>query len=469
MPRQKTTSTKMPAASRILNLAQVRRNFPALRQTINGQRPIYLDNPGGTQVANGVLNAMRDYLIQANSNTHGMFHTSHETDRVIDEAREAMADFLNAPSANQIVFGANMSTLTFQMSRSIGTTLGKGSEIIVTRMDHDANVSPWLLLARDHNLKVQWADWNPATGRLDIDSLQKLISKKTKIVACSLASNALGTINDVKRITQIAHEAGAWVYVDAVQYAPHGPIDVQDLDCDFLACSAYKFFGPHIGILYGKREHLESLPAYKVRPASDEIPDRWETGTKNHEGIAGTKAAIEYFEWVGQTFGTPFVKDVKAYKGRRRTLKQAMLAIKTYEQSLSKRILEGLGAMKNVNVAGITDVNSLSERVPTVIFNIKGKKPAQVATELGAKGIYVWDGNYYALEVMERLGLESGGGMVRVGAAHYNTRQEIDRFLREVEAIAKPKSVSKPAAKSTKTTKAKKPAASKAPAAETPR
>jgi selenocysteine lyase/cysteine desulfurase len=254
-----------------------------------------------------------------------------------------------------------------------------------------------------------------------------------------------------------------------VQYAPHGPIDVQDIGCDFLACSAYKFFGPHVGILYGKREHLESLPAYKVRPAPDKGPDRWETGTKNHEGIAGTKAAIDYFEWIGETFGQPFLNDVKLYKGRRRTLKQGMLAIKAYEQSLSQRLIEGLGSIRNITVAGITDVQSLSERVPTVVFNIKGKKPAQVATDLGAKGIYVWDGNYYALEVMERLGLESQGGMVRVGGVHYNTQQEIDRFLREVDALARGKSVSKAPARKTTKAKTKQPAPSKASAAEAPR
>jgi len=419
-----------------LNLAAVRRHFPALKNKVDGLRPVYFDNPGGTQVTQGVLDAMRDYMIHANSNEHGQFLTTHLTDKMINEARESMADFINSPSANQIIFGANMTTLTFHMSRSIGQSIPRGSQIIVTRMDHDANIAPWLLLARDHGFKIEWADFNPATGRLDIEGMKRLVDSKTKLIACGYASNALGTINDVKRVIEIAHNAGAMVYIDAVQYAAHGPIDVQDLDADFLACSAYKFFGPHIGVLYGKKEHLESLPAYKVRPAPHEYPTRWETGTKNHEGIAGAKAAIDYFEWVGDTFGEPFAREVKGYRGHRRKLKLAMAAIKAYEKTLSKRLLDGLDAMKNVTIVGITGTNNLDERVPTIVFNVKGKSPAQVAAELGQKGIYVWDGNYYALEIMERLGYERNGGMVRVGAVHYNTAQEVDRFLKGLDQIA---------------------------------
>jgi cysteine desulfurase family protein (TIGR01976 family) len=429
MPRQ------AKAASSAFDVNAVRKHFPALRLTSDGKRPVYFDNPGGTQVAQGVLDSMRDYLIRTNSNTHGSFATSRATDETIHAGRESMADFLNAPSPDQIVFGANMTTLTFHISRSIGQTLARGSQIILTRMDHDANISPWLLLARDHGLKILWADFDPATGRLDVESITKLLTPKTKLIACSYASNALGTINDVKRITEIAHSAGAMVYIDAVHYVPHGPIDVQALDCDFLACSAYKFFGPHIGILYGKREHLESLPAYKVRPAADTIPDRWETGTKNHEGIAGTKAAIDYFEWVGETFGEPFAGEAKGLRGRKRKLKMAMMAIKAYEQTLSERLIDGLSSIKGISIAGITDKAHLDERVPTVSFSVKSKSPALIASELGQKGIYVWDGNFYALEVMERLGREAHGGMVRVGAAHYNTLREVNRFLKELDAV----------------------------------
>lgn len=430
--------SKRPAG-RTLNLTAVRAKFPALKQVVNGTRPVYLDNPGGTQVAKGVLDAMRDYMIRINSNSHGAFHTSHLTDQMITDTRKAMADFLNAPSEREIVFGANMTTLTLHMSRAIAQTLPRGSEIVITRMDHDANISPWMLIARDQGFDLKWVDFDPKTGRLDYDALQKAVTSRTKLVACGYASNALGTINDVKRITQIAHDAGAMVYVDAVQYAPHGPIDVQEVGCDFLVCSAYKFFGPHIGVLYGMSRHLENLPAYKVRPAPDEYPDRWETGTQNHEGIAGTRAAVEYFEWLGEQYGKPFEKQVKGYRGRRRTLKLAMAAIKAYEKTLSQRLIDGLSSIKGVSLAGITRPDELDDRVPTIVFNLKGRKPSQVAAELGQQGIYVWDGNYYALAVMEHLGFEATGGMVRVGAAHYNTRQEIDRFLKAVDQIASSK------------------------------
>lgn len=414
----------------------VRRQFPALHQRVNGVRPLYLDNPGGTQVPRGVIHAMRRYLVEANANTHGLFHTSTLTDQVVLAARTAMADWLNAPTPQEIVFGPNMTTLTFHISRAIGRTLSRGDEIIVTHMDHDANIAPWLLLARDHGLTVRWVDFDPMTGRLNLDQMAASIGPRTRVVACVYASNALGTINDIRRVVKMAHSVGALAYIDAVQYAPHGPIDVQALDCDFLACSAYKFFGPHVGVLYGKYEHLASLPAYKVRPAPDEVPERWETGTQNHEGLAGVAAAVDYLAWVGERFGEPFAAQVKGYQGRRRTLKLAMYAIRHYEYSLSQVLIRGLSAMQGVTISGITDLNCLHERVPTVIFTLKGKSPQQVARALNEAGTYVWDGNYYALAVMERLGREAEGGMVRVGAVHYNTRREISRFLRELWRIA---------------------------------
>ncbi len=435
-PVKKPSENAKSAPAARFDVTAVRRRFPALRQKIDGVQPAYLDNPGGTQVSDFVLKAMRTYLVEANANTHGDFHTSRLTDETIAGARRAMADLLNAPSPDDIVFGPNMTTLTFGISRAIGKTLGKGSEIVVTRMDHDANISPWLLIARDYGFKIKWAEFDPKTGRLDYEQMQKLIGDRTKVVACVYASNALGTINDVLRVVEMAHAAGALAYIDAVQYAPHGPIDVQALDCDFLACSAYKFFGPHMGMVYGKHEHLASLPAYKVRPAPDSVPDRWETGTQNHEGIAGVAAAVDYLAWVGEQFGGPFARQAAGFRGRRKTLKQAMLAIKHHEQSLSRRLLEGLKAIDGVDVVGIANVDHLDERVPTVIFSVKGERPQQVAAALGAAGIYVWDGNYYALAVMEKLGREEHGGMVRVGATHYNTTREIDRFLKALEPIA---------------------------------
>jgi cysteine desulfurase family protein (TIGR01976 family) len=414
----------------------IRRKFPALRQKVNGVQPVYFDNPGGTQVPASVIGAMRRSMIEANSNHGGAFHTSELLDQIIRAARDAMADMLNAPSPDQIVFGPNMTTLTLGISRAIGATLSPGDEVVVTRMDHDANISPWLLMARDHDLTVRWADFDVETGRLDLAGLESLVGERTRVVACTYASNALGTINDVRRVVEVAHGAGALSYIDAVQYAPHGPIDVQALDADFLVCSSYKFFGPHLGILYGKAEHLESLPAYKVRPAPDTAPDRWETGTQNHEGLAGLSAAVDYLAWIGEQFGGVFGGEAAAYEGRRGTLKRSALAIAAYERTLSARLLAGLEAINGVHIAGITDPDHLGERVPTFIFTVEGKAPLEVAEEMGRRGIYLWDGNYYALAVMERLGTEGKGGMVRVGPVHYNTRREVDRFLNALEDIA---------------------------------
>lgn len=432
----------MPAASDHLmppafDVSTVRRKFPALRQQVGGILPVYFDNPGGTQVPRGVLDAMHHYLIEANANSHGAFHTSQLTDKTVEEARTAMADLLNAPSERQIVFGPNMTSLTLSMSRAIGRTLSAGDEIVVTQMDHDANIAPWLLLARDYDLTIKWVGFDVETGLLDMAHLARQITEKTKVVACNYASNALGTINDVSAVVELAHEAGAMAYIDAVQYAPHGPIDVESLDPDFLVCSAYKFFGPHVGVLYGKAEHLENLPAYKVRPAPDEYPDRWETGTANFEGLAGLSAAVDHLAWIGERFGEPYGGQAKGYRGRRRTLKLALAAIKDYEQTLSTALIEGLESIDGVTVRGITDPEMVDQRVPTVIFSVAGKHPQDVAGELDRAGIYVWDGDYYALEVMKALGMEAHGGMVRVGAAHYNTDREVERFLEEVERIAR--------------------------------
>jgi cysteine desulfurase family protein (TIGR01976 family) len=429
-----STPSQATTGPLLLDVDAVRQFFPALHQQVGGMAPVYLDNPGGTQVPTAVIEAMHHYLVESNSNSHGAFHTSRMTDQIIDQARAAAADLLNA-SPGEIVLGPNMTTLTFAISRSIGRTLSPGDEVVVTRMDHDANIAPWLLMARDHGLEVRWVDFDVETGRLSLDDLRSKVSPRTRLVACVYASNALGTINDVQQVIEMAHASGALTYIDAVQYAPHGPIDVAALGCDFLACSAYKFFGPHAGMVYGKHEHLASLPAYKVRPAADYPPDRWETGTLNHEGLAGVTAAVDYLGWVGEQYGAASEPQAHAYSGRRRLLKQGLLVIKRHEQQLSRRLLDGLQAIPGVKVYGITD--NLDDRVPTVIFTIDGKHPGDVASALGQQAIYVWDGNYYALAVMERFGLEGKGGMVRVGAVHYNTLAEIDRFLEAVEHIAR--------------------------------
>lgn len=419
-----------------LDTAAIRAQFPALSQQVGGQPAVFLDNPGGTQVPQMVIDAMADYLIHANANHGGAFATSQRSDAIIEDARAAVADFLNAESPSEIVFGPNMTSLTFQISRALARGLGPGDEIIVTRLDHDANIAPWLLAAQDKGATVRWADFDPADGTLDLSNLRESITDRTRIVAIGYASNATGSINDVAAITRWAHDAGALVFVDAVHYAPHGPIDVQAIDCDFLACSAYKFFGPHIGILYGRQQLLESTTAYKVRPASDEPPGKFETGTQNHEGIAGTLAAINYFAELGATYGGAYASRFPDFEGRRLDLKLAMAAIRDYECTLTEALLHELGRVPQLTVHGITDADRLWERVPTVSFTWADRHPRDIAAALGKQGIFVWDGNYYALAVTERLGVEETGGMVRVGAAHYNTRAEMERLGKALRDMA---------------------------------
>lgn len=407
-----------------LDLNLIRSHFPALRRPV-----IFFDNPGGTQITQMALDRMIHYLTLHNANHGGAFATSRESDAVLAMAHQAVAEWLNAARADEIVFGANMTTLTLHLSRSIARTWQPGDTIVVTRLDHDANITPWVLAAQDRGCRVRWVDFYPEDGTLDLDDLARALEEKPRLVAVGYASNALGTINPVQEIVAMAHAVGAWVYVDAVQYAAHGPIDVQALGCDFLVCSAYKFFGPHVGVLYGRYEHLQALSAYKVRPAPNEPPGKFETGTQNHEGIAGVLGALEYLEWVGRTFGTAAEPSVlAAYRGRRRTFKQAMLAIQAYEVNLSRALLDVLEATPGVTVYGLRDRARLAERVPTVSFTLAGWSPRAVAAALDQAGIYVWDGNFYALAVTERLGLEGQGGLVRVGPVHYNTLEEIQRL-----------------------------------------
>jgi cysteine desulfurase family protein (TIGR01976 family) len=321
-----------------------------------------------------------------------------------------------------------MTTLTYSLSRSIGRTLKPGDEIVVTRLDHDANISPWLAL-EEQGAKIKWADFDVEDCRLDLEHLASLITRRTRLVAVGYASNAVGTINPVGRIAALAHQVGAWLWVDAVHYAPHGPIDVQALDCDFLACSAYKFFGPHLGVLWGRLELLEALQPYQVRPANPNPPYKFETGTTNHEGIAGTLAAVNYLAELGRDYGRSFVATTSSYTGRRQELKQAMQAISAYERPLLIYLLSELQTIPGLTLYGITHPEHLSERCPTVAFTKTGYTPRQIAAYLGERGIFVWDGNYLALSVTERLGLEESGGMVRIGLVHYNTQAEIERLL----------------------------------------
>lgn len=407
-----------------LDIDQIRQHFPALQK-----EAIYLDNPAGTQVARLVVERMRSYLLETNANHDGAFATSRASDALIDAARAAAADFLNASSPDEIVFGPNMTSLTFNISRSLGRTLKPGDEIVVTRLDHDANITPWTMIAEERGCRVHKVDFHPEDGTLMTHELQQALERKPKIVAVGYASNALGTINPVEEITRMAKQADALVYIDAVQYAPHAPIDVQRLGCDFLVCSAYKFFGPHVGVLFGKHELLDELTAYKVRPAPAGPPGKFETGTGNFEGYAGVLGALEYLEWLGETFGGQYSGKYQGrYQGRALKLKQAMSAIRAYEYELSRTLLDVLEETPGVRVYGITDRRHIESRVPTVSFTLKGMHPRRVAEELDKENIYVWDGNYYALAVTERLGLEDKGGMVRVGPVHYNTVEEISKF-----------------------------------------
>ena len=423
-----------------LDLSPYRAYFPSLAQEINGQQVVYFDNPGGTQVAVQVINAVTEYYHTANANTGGAFLTSRCTDEMIANARHAMADFLHAGSPDEIVFGPNMTTLTFTFSRAIGKTLRGGDEIVVTVLDHDANVAPWLAL-RELGVVIRTVDVHPENVTLDMEDMRSKINERTKIVAVGYASNAAGTINDVATIVGWAHEVGALAWIDAVQFAPHGPIDVQQLDADFLVCSSYKFFGPHLGILYGKAEHLASFPAYKVRPASDLAPDRWETGTQNHEGLAGLLGVMDYLAMVGREQSADYhhafrdAGGASLYSGRQRDLKVAMQAIMDYERGLSAYLLAGLSEVRGIHIYGITNPAHLAQRVPTVICTIDGYMPRQLAELLASHAIFAWDGNYYALGIMERLGLEEHGGALRLGMAHYNTRDEIDRVLACLERL----------------------------------
>lgn len=403
-----------------LDLAWVRAQFPALSQTVNGHPAAFLDGPGGTQVPQRVIDAISQYLRHSNANTCGAYATSRRTDAVIATARAAMADFLGCDS-DEIAFGPNMTTLTFAISRAIGRQLGPGNEIVLTHLDHDANVSPWRAL-EERGATVRFVEINEADCTLDLNDLERKVNSHTRLVCVGYASNAVGTINPLKQIIRIAHDAGAMVYVDAVHYGPHGPIDVRDLDCDFLACSTYKFFGPHMGVLYGKREHLKRLQPYKVRANSDAIPNCWEWGTLNHECIAGISACVDYLADLGQHV------DPTA-SNRRDRLKAAYGAIKIHERGLSERMLHGLAQIPGLKIYGIADPKRVGERCPTFAVRIQGHTPLELATKLGDRGFFTWDGNYYALNLTERLDVERTGGFLRIGFVHYNTLEEVDGVL----------------------------------------
>jgi cysteine desulfurase family protein (TIGR01976 family) len=427
-----------------LDLNYVRSQFPALAQTVNGHPAAFLDGPGGTQVPQRVIDAISEYLKHDNANTGGAYATSRHTDAMIARARAAMADFLNC-GADEVAFGPNMTTLTFAISRAIGRELVPGDEILVTRLDHDANVSPWLAMAEDRGVTVRWAEINDNDCTLDIADLESKISSNTRMVAVGYASNAVGTINPVKQIVQLAHKAGALCYVDAVHYGPHGLIDVAALDCDFLACSTYKFFGPHMGVLYGKREHLKRFRPYKVRPNTNAIPNCWEWGTLNHECIAGIEACVEYLADLGRRAascgdGRPDRPSSEARPlTRRAAVEAAYAAIHEHERALVERMMKGLKAIPGLKIYGITNPERFNDRCATfAVRDVSGKpgrSPLELATKLGERGFFTWDGNYYALNLTEHLDVEKSGGFLRIGLVHYNTIEEVDRLLSALREI----------------------------------
>ncbi|HWR34453.1 MAG TPA: cysteine desulfurase-like protein [Clostridia bacterium] len=421
-----SVSQTLPTSNLQRHIEWIREQFPALLLEVGGRSATYFDGPGGTQVPRRVIDAIADYLTRSNCNVHGGFETSRRTDFTIASARSAMADMLGC-EAEEIVFGPNMTTLTFAISRAIGRELGPGDEIVVTTLDHDANVAPWRALA-ERGCVIRQATVNVADCTLDLDDLRSKITPKTKLLAIGYASNAVGTINPVSEIVRMAHQAGAVVYVDAVHYAPHGVIDVKALDCDFLACSVYKFYGPHAGVLYGKRAHFEHFSPYKVRPSSNHSPERWETGTLNHEALAGVSAAIAYLAELGGRI------DISA-QTRRDALIAAMTAIREHERCLAERMLRGLLQVPGLTVYGIQDFARFDHRTPTFAVRVNGHPPKELSEKLGERGIFTWEGNYYAVNLTERLELEDKGGMLRIGLAHYNTEQEVDRFLSELNRI----------------------------------
>jgi cysteine desulfurase family protein (TIGR01976 family) len=411
----------------LLDLGWIRAQFPALWQEMNGHAVVFFDGPGGTQVPKQVVEAIAHYLLTANANLHGAFATSLQTEALVEQARASVADFLGC-DPDEVVFGANMTTLTFAISRSIGRDLHPGDEVIVTSLDHDANVAPWLALA-EQGVVVRTVKLHKEDCTLDLADLSHQITERTKLVAIGYASNAVGTINNIAQAVRLAHAVGALVFVDAVHYAPHGLINVRSLDCDFLVCSAYKFFGPHVGILYGKRKHLTRLRPYKARPAPVEIPFCWESGTQNFEGLAGLVASIRHLASLGQKINPSATT-------RRNALMTAMVSIQEYERSLSEYMIPHLLEIPGVTFYGITDPTKFAWRTPTVSLRLAGYTPYQLAKALGDRGIFTWNGNFYALNLTQQLGVEASGGLLRIGCTHYNTIEEVQRLLQVLHELA---------------------------------
>jgi cysteine desulfurase family protein (TIGR01976 family) len=414
-----------------LDPTALRRRFPALARTGGDGLPvIYADAPGGSQVPETVIDAIAAHLWSGISNTHGAFAASEETDALIADARRAASDVTGA-DPGEIVFGPNSTTLLLHLSRSFGRTLRPGDEVVVTTLDHDANVRPWVLAAEDAGATIRWVDVRDDDVTLDLDSFDAALNDKTRLVAFTLASNAVGTIPPAAELVRRVHAVGALAALDGVHLAQHRALDLHALDADILACSPYKFFGPHLGVLSVRCELLDTWTPYKLRPAPDEAPDRWETGTQNHEGLAGLIAAVEYLADVGRTYGAVDTDD-----GRRAAVVAGFDAIGAHERGLSERFLRGVSDLPNVRLWGVADVDRLDERTPTFAVRVDDQDPLKTATELARRGIYVWDGHYYAITVMERLGLLDTGGAVRIGFCHYHSADDVDRVLEALADLA---------------------------------
>ena len=399
------------------NIETVRAQFPALALRDGEASRVYFDNPAGTQVPQQVVDRTVDCLIHKNANLGGYFKTTMEADALVNEAHQACADFYNAASAEEIVFGQNMTTLTLHFSRCLGKHFKAGDEIVLSSMDHDANVAPWLLLADDLGLVVRWMEFDPETYEFPADALTKVLSSKTKLLAMGMASNCTGTVHDVATFAREAKAAGAIVYLDAVQYAPHYAIDVQALGADIVVSSAYKWFGPHMGVLWGRKELLQQTFGYKVRAVGEDLPHKFETGTLSHEGMAGCLGAIEYLE----QFGIGLTRAEK--------LKSSWDLMVAYEHKITGQLIEGLRHVKGLTIRGVTSTNAMHRRVPTVSFTVDGVQPDKLAKHFASENIFVWSGHNYALEPIKRMGLMDKGGVLRVGLAHYNTAAEVDQLL----------------------------------------
>ena len=408
---------------------RVRREFPALSRSHDGKPRIFMDNPAGTQLPRRVVDAVSNALVNAASNYGGFFENSRNAEAIYASAHDAMADFVNADSSNEIVVAQSMTALTLHVSRSLGRRFAPGDEIIVTRMDHEGNVSPWLLLAEDLDLVVKWLPFNRDTWKIEPEDLQAVLGPRTRLLALNCSSNLTGSINDVAELVALARSAGAMTYVDAVQLAPHQCIDVQALDCDFLVCSSYKFFGPHLGVLWGRRQLLDELTAYKVRCASDASPEKWETGTPQTELLAGLAACVDHYDWLGGE-----VSDRTTRRGR---IEAAYASAIDYEARLVMRLVDGIRAIPGTTIHGITNPNRVGERVPTVSMTHDRVLPAVVAERLARDEICVWSGHNYAYEVVRHIGIDEKTGVVRIGLAHYNTEEEVDATLTALEGAVR--------------------------------